>query len=75
MTLDAATARKLGLRSRRIAFKTATLTRAGRRVVVLRLTAAARARLRRTARATLQVTARDAAGNSRTRTLRVSLRR
>ena len=74
LTLDAATARKLGLRSRRIAFKTATTTRAGRRVVVLRLTAAARTRLRRSARATLQVTARDAAGNSRTRSLRVSLR-
>jgi len=74
LTLDAATARKLGLRSRRVAFKRVTITRAGRRVVVLRATAKARARLRKSGRATLKVTARDAAGNRRTRSLPISLR-
>jgi subtilisin family serine protease len=74
LTLDAATARRLGLRSRRIAVRSATITRAGRRVVVLRLTTAARARLRGSGRATLQVTARDAAGNRHTRSQAVRLR-
>ena len=74
LTLDAATARKLGLRSRRIASRTATIAGAGSRVVLLRLTTAARARLRGSGRATLQVAARDAAGNRRTRSKLVMLR-
>ncbi len=74
LRLDAATARRLGLRSLRIAMQSATISRAGRRVVVLRLTAAARARLRGSGRATLLVTARDAAGNQHTRSQAVRLR-
>lgn len=74
LTLDAATARKVGLRSRQIAFTSATVARAGRKVVVLRPTATVRARLRGRGRATLRVTARDAAGNSPTRSQRVILR-
>ncbi len=74
LTLDATTARKLGLRSRRIAFTSVTVARAGRRVIVLRPTAKVRARLRGSGRATLLVTARDAAGGSRTRSQQVTLR-
>ena len=74
LTLDATTARKLGLRSRRIAFTSATVARAGRRVIVLRPTATVRARLRGRGRATLLVTARNAAGGSRTRSQQVTLR-
>jgi hypothetical protein len=75
LTLDVATARRLGLRSRRVAVRGVATGRAGRRVVVLRLTAAARTRLQGGGRATLRVTARDAAGNSRTRAQAVTLRR
>lgn len=73
LTLDAATARKLGLR-RQIAVSRATVLRSGRRVVVLRLSAAARARLRGRGRAVIRVTAADAAGNRRTRTQAITLR-
>jgi len=74
LTLDAAGARRLGLRSRRIALSRLTLSSARRRVFVLRPTAAARVRLRRGARAVLRVEARDAAGNRRVRTQQVTLR-
>lgn len=74
LTLDRATARRLGLRSRRVALSSATISRAGRRVVVLRLTAAARARLRGSGRATLRVIARDATGNRRARSQTIRLR-
>ncbi|MEJ7894893.1 MAG: hypothetical protein WKF94_19835, partial [Solirubrobacteraceae bacterium] len=76
LTLDRATARRLGLRSRRVALRSATISRAGRRVIALRPTAAARARLRLrgSGRATLRVTARDAAGNRRTNSQTISLR-
>jgi len=74
LTLDATTARKLGLRSRRIAFASATVTGAGARVIVLRPTATVRARLRGGGHATLLVTARDAAGHVRTRSQEVTLR-
>jgi hypothetical protein len=77
LTLERTTARRLGLRSRRIALRSVAISRAGRRAVVLRPTAAARARLlrlRNRGRATLRVTARDAAGNRRTSSQTISLR-
>ncbi len=74
LTVDAATGRKLGLRSRRVVVSSRTLTRASQRSFALRPSAAVRVRLRGSGRAVLQVVARDQAGNRRTRALMITLR-
>ena len=74
LTLDPAAARKLGLRARQIALVRRGLTRADRRVVVLRPAAAVLRRLRGGGRAVLRVSAADAAGNRSARTQVITLR-
>jgi subtilisin family serine protease len=81
LRIDGATAKKLRLARRAtatiIATATATLAGAGRTTVALRLTSAARRALRRarSVKVSLRATGTDAAGNSRTRTLAVTITR
>jgi hypothetical protein len=81
--LDAKTARRVKLLSRHSRAKSVTVARGslsrrgGRRSATLRLTATARKRLARTrsVKLSIGVTARDASGNARTRTVAVTVKR
>jgi hypothetical protein len=76
LSIDRGTARQLGLRSRTIGSATRTMP-AGRAMMLVKLTPKARKALRHAHQLRLRVTvkATDAAGNHRTRMIRVTVRR